>query len=136
MFVCIIFTSYFYVHLIYLSVLLNKYMYIYIYIYMYTYTILIGTFNDMEAEQVELLRDRKILDLNSSLLKIRNDRMNSYIDRLSELSNSSQCLAQVLNTYMYIYTYIKIFIYLYFFESRIWFTCSLVMSSLYIHVFI
>jgi hypothetical protein len=55
-----------------------------------------GIFNDLEAEQVELMRDRKILDLNSSLLKTRNDRMNSYIDRLSELSNSSQCLAQAL----------------------------------------
>jgi hypothetical protein len=73
---------------------------------MYTYIILIGNFNDMEAEQVELLRDRKILDLNSSLLKIRNDRMNSYIDRLSELSNSSQCLAQVLSIYIYIFIHI------------------------------
>lgn len=47
-------------------------------------------------EQVELLRDRKTLDLESSLLRARQDRDKAVAQRLVEISQASRCLLLAL----------------------------------------
>ena len=56
-------------------------------------------------EQVELLRDRKILDMESYLLKSRQKVAEDIANRLVELSSSSTCLAQRLPVQMPFHTY-------------------------------
>ena len=48
------------------------------------------------AEQVELLRDRKVLEMEGALLKARNERSAAVSDRLAALSKASKCLLQAL----------------------------------------
>ena len=48
------------------------------------------------AEQVELLRDRKVLEMEGALLKERNKRAAAVSDRLAALSKASKCLCQAL----------------------------------------
>jgi len=48
-------------------------------------------------EQVELLRDRKTLDLESTLLRERKVKFNEFSERLSEVSSQSSCLLQALS---------------------------------------
>jgi hypothetical protein len=57
------------------------------------------------GEQVELLRDRKMLELESSMLKLRNIRAAAFADRLAELSKSSKCLLQALAVQLPFHTY-------------------------------
>lgn len=52
--------------------------------------------DDKKSEQVELMRDRKILELNSCLSSARRNRTTAYTDRIKELSKTSQCLLQAV----------------------------------------
>ena len=52
--------------------------------------------DDKKSEQVELMRDRKILELNSCLSSDRKNRTTAYTDRIKELSRTSQCLLQAV----------------------------------------
>jgi hypothetical protein len=58
-----------------------------------------GTLNDNERkdDQVELLRDRKTLEMESTLQRIRYERANEITERLAEVSTASFCLIQSLN---------------------------------------
>ena len=57
------------------------------------------------AEQVELMRDRKTLELESALLKVRNDRAAAFAERLSELSKASKCLLQAVAVQLSLHMY-------------------------------
>jgi len=49
-------------------------------------------------EQVELMRDRKTLDLESSLLRIRREKTDSVAKLLTVISKESKCIVQALPT--------------------------------------
>jgi len=49
-------------------------------------------------EQVELMRDRKTLDLESSLLRLRQEQADTIAKRLAKISSSSKCVLQALPT--------------------------------------
>lgn len=61
--------------------------------------------DDSVHEQVELLRDRKILDMESYLLKLRQKRAEDVASRLVELSVASTCLSHCLPVQMPFHTY-------------------------------
>lgn len=52
--------------------------------------------DDKKSEQVDLMRDRKILELNSCLSSDRKSKTTAYTDRISELSRTTQCLLQAV----------------------------------------
>jgi hypothetical protein len=56
-------------------------------------------------EQVELLRDRKTLDLDSTILKARKGKLNAFAAKLAEVSAHSKCLLQALPLQMPFHRY-------------------------------
>jgi hypothetical protein len=61
--------------------------------------------DDSVQEQVELLRDRKTLDMESYLLKLRQKGAEDIANRLKGLSSASMCLVQRLPVQMPFHTY-------------------------------
>ena len=55
-----------------------------------------GEVDEIKPEQVELMRDRKTLELESSQSRLRQGQASRYTDRVAILSRSSQCLMQAL----------------------------------------
>jgi hypothetical protein len=56
-------------------------------------------------DQVELLRDRKIMDMESTLRKERYNKMDSLTKKLADISNKSNCVLQALPIQMPFHTY-------------------------------
>ena len=61
--------------------------------------------DEKKSEQVELMRDRKTLELETSLLRIRQSEASAYTDRLTQLSKASQCLLQALPVQLPFHSY-------------------------------
>ena len=55
-----------------------------------------GEVDESKSEQVELMRDRKTLELESSQSRLRQGQARRHTDRLAILSQASQCLMQAL----------------------------------------
>ena len=64
-----------------------------------------GDVNEKKSEQVELMRDRKTLELEGSLSRQRQGEASAYIDRLKVLSQASRCLMQASPTQTPFHTY-------------------------------
>lgn len=56
-------------------------------------------------EQVELLRDRKMLDLESTLLRLRQDNEKTIFQKLRKISEASTCVASALQVQAPFHTY-------------------------------
>ena len=52
--------------------------------------------DEKKSEQVELMRDRKTLELETTIHRSRQSQATAYTDRLSQLSKASQCLLHAL----------------------------------------
>jgi hypothetical protein len=61
--------------------------------------------SERKYDQVELLRDRKIMDMESTLRKERYNKMDNLTKKLADISNKSNCVLQALPIQMPFHTY-------------------------------
>ena len=61
--------------------------------------------DDRKGEQVELMRDRKTLELEQSLKLARQSQATAHTNRLTEISKASQCLLQAVSVQAPFHTY-------------------------------
>jgi Ca2+-dependent lipid-binding protein len=69
--------------------------------------------NERKEEQVELLSDRKILEMESTILKTRRKKVEDFTDRLVNLPLLHLLLLRYISHAFILYTYIHTYIHTY-----------------------